>query len=141
MQVRWSTIEALGRADGTDLWLLYPAMGIQRLLPKNAVPSGANAAKLTEVLGSDVWRDWYKPSLQPSLFSPEGTMVKDITLEKIAETVITSMRRAFRHVSPRHLVLRNSMGAPLFLLLFATCKGGEVALRIASDVMNSLDRD
>lgn len=141
MQVRWTTIETLGRSGGTDLWLLYPAMAVQRMLPKKGVPSSANAHKLTEVLGSDVWRNWYKPSPQASLFSPEATMVKSISLEQIAETVKDSMRRSFKDVSHRHLVLKNSLGAPLFLLLFATNKGGKTALRIAGDVMRSLDRD
>lgn len=69
MQVNWTTIEAIGRARHIDLWYLFPAGTVHRLLQREGeIPAGWKNA-LDRLLGDASWRtEFYKTAPEPTLF-------------------------------------------------------------------------
>ena len=59
LQVEWKTIEAIGKTQAIDMWLLFPAMAVNRMLPKNGQIPDAWASRLDKLFGEDKWRDFF----------------------------------------------------------------------------------
>lgn len=142
MQVNWRTIQELGATRGVDLWLLFPiGVGVQRNLARDALPSDWLKQRFVEFVGCEVPTEWYQPAPQQGLFDVAERVEKIVTWPTIADLVLGQLALAFPRVSPWHLVLRNSVNAPLYLLLFAAANPdtpGGTAIKIATDVMKSM---
>lgn len=53
LHVRWETIELIAKTQAIDMWLLFPAMAVNRMLPRSGIGPPKWAAKLTDTFGSD----------------------------------------------------------------------------------------
>jgi three-Cys-motif partner protein len=139
MQLDWSTIEAIAKTKGIDLWLLFPlGQGVMRMLTKNRVPPKEWREKLTRFFGSDEWEDeFYAESPQDALFPEyEAEKVKVATFESIKRYFIKRLGSVFEKVATP-MELRNSTGSPLFLLCFAASnpRGATTAVKIANYIL------
>ena len=56
LQIRWSTLEAIARTKGMDMWMLFPAMAVNRMLPRNGKVPEIWAHRLTETFGDSSYR-------------------------------------------------------------------------------------
>jgi three-Cys-motif partner protein len=139
MQVEWSTLSTLAATKGVDLWLLFPlGQGVNRLLTREAVPTGGWANRLTAMFGTDEWQSaFYRLSDQPSLFDDQPHYEKSASFESIAQFFLKRLETVFERVAPNPLVLRNSRNNPIFLLCFAAAnpKGAGTAVKIAGDLL------
>ena len=135
MQVEWQTIEALAQTKAVDLWLLVPlGQGVNRLLTRGRIPTGAWAERLTTFLGTEAWREaFYRESGQINLFDDGPHYEKNASFDSIANFVVERLDSVFERVAPNPLMLCNSRNNPIFLLCFASAnpKGAPTAVRIA----------
>ncbi|MDW8396568.1 MAG: three-Cys-motif partner protein TcmP [Anaerolineae bacterium] len=141
MQVQWRTIQSIADTRAIDLWFLFPAgIAVSRMLPKDKPPPDSWGRRLTELFGSEEWRDrFYTSSEQETLFGAEETLQRDASLANIGNFLIERLETAFDTggVLRQLMVLRNSRRSPMYLLCFACgnprAKG--TALKIAGDLV------
>jgi len=139
MQVEWPTLKALAETKAVDLWLLFPlGQGVNRLLTRDAPPTGPWADRLTATFGTDEWRTaFYRPSSQSHFLDDDPRYVKEARFESITRFFLKRLDSIFEKVAPNPLVLRNSKNNPIFLLCFAAAnkKGATTAVKIARDLL------
>ncbi len=138
LHVTWETIEKIAGTKAIDMWLLFPAMAINRMLPKNGEIPDAWAAKLTETFGCEDWRDFFYEKSQPDLFGEASISKADKFFQRLSEFITLRLKTVFAGVHESPLILRNNSGSPIFLLCFAcgNPKGVNIALRIAQHIIN-----
>ena len=61
-EVEWSTVQALARTHGTDLWLLFPLGATNRLLTRKAKPPESWGKRLDRIFGTSDWRANFYPT-------------------------------------------------------------------------------
>jgi three-Cys-motif partner protein len=143
MQVNWTTIEAIGRAQYTDLWYLFPAGTVQRLLQREGNISAGWQSALDRFLGDASWRsEFYKTVREPTLFGDRIRASKVADLSAIESYIRERLGQVFHGgVAQNALQLRNSKGSCMYLLLFACGNPGvrahRLALKIAGPLLNS----
>lgn len=145
LNVRWSTIEAIASTKGMDMWLLFPAMAVNRMLPRNTEIPAAWGKKLTETFGDDTWAEEFyaerEPFYQYELFSEEPAPAKRRKLAdpfgRLSRYVTRRLKTIFADAIDEPLVLKTASGSPLFLLCFAVANqsGAAIAKRIASHIV------
>jgi three-Cys-motif partner protein len=141
MQVNWTTIEAIGRARHIDLWYLFPAGTVHRLLQREGeIPTGWKNA-LDRLLGDASWRtEFYKTAPEPTLFGDRTRESKVADLLAIESYVRGRLLQTFQGgVGRNALQLRNSKGSCMYLLFFAcgnpAPKAHGLALKIAQHLL------
>jgi len=140
MEVEWSTIEQLARTEKVDLWMLFPASGVLRMLPHRGPPDEAWSRRLTMLFGDESWLDeFYSTTEKSDLFGQHQVTERRVTEHAVAEYLIRRMKRIFVGVVDAPLVLRNSRKSPLFMLVFAASnrQGAKPALKIANYLIQS----
>lgn len=140
MQVEWTTIQAIAKTEGIDLWYLFPlGAGVNRLLPKDGNIPPTWRERLNLVFGTDDWeRAFYKQKPQLSLFDYDDVTVRDGGFDTIANYINSRLSSVFAKVAANPRPLCNSRGYPMYLLCFAASnpKGADIAVRIASHILN-----
>lgn len=138
LHVKWETIKKIAKTKAIDMWLLFPAMAVNRMLPRSGVVPPKWAGKLTETFGSDEWQGYFYEKQQADLFGEELMSKQPKVFEKLSEFITMRLSTVFEEATAKPLILRNSSGAPLFLLCFASGnpKGAPIACRIASHIIN-----
>lgn len=138
LHVKWETIEKIARTKAIDMWLLFPAMAVNRMLPRSGVVPPKWADKLTETFGSDEWQAYFYEKQEADLFGDEFMSKQPKVFEKLSEFITMRFNTIFEGATNKPLILKNSSGAPLFLLCFASGnpKGAPIALRIANHIIN-----
>ncbi|MCW5933716.1 MAG: three-Cys-motif partner protein TcmP [Fimbriimonadia bacterium] len=140
LQVKWTTIEAIAQTKKIDLWVLIPfGQGILRLLKHNNLPSATWMNRLTDFLGTEEWKQFYRNSASYSLYEDEDedhSLVRSTDVEGVAQFIVKRYEDIFEKVLAKPFVLRNQKNNPLYLLLFAASnpKGASTAVRIAGDI-------
>jgi len=140
MEAEWSTIEAIAKTEAIDLWILFPlGVSVNRLLMKNGSEIPENwSNELDKLFGTHEWYDeFYKVSVQNTLFGDEEVIDKTANFKKIADFYIKRLGTIFAGVVEEPLYLYNSMNNPIFLLCFASGnkKGSVPAIKIAKDII------
>jgi three-Cys-motif partner protein len=139
LSVKWSTLEVVAGTRAIDLWILLPVgQAINRMLPRQGLPPGAWADRLTVTFGSESWKDeFYRPAAQPSLFDLDAAFEKQADFVKISDHFISRLKTIFVGVSERYRPLTNSRENPLFVLFFAASnpRAAPTAVRIADSIL------
>ena len=133
-EVAWQTIEAIAQTEKIDCWILFPLMGVFRLLPRDNEPPPAWAIRLNRVFGDRLyWEELYNPTPQLSFFN-EDPRLERAPATRIAALFQKRLESVFARVAPTGRTLRNSKGAPMFKLFFAASNpaGAKPAVKIAS---------
>ncbi len=138
MEVEWNTISIIAKTKAVDLWVLFPAMAVNRLLFKQKETPKKLRTQLDKLFGSAEWKNnFYQPSQQLNLFAGNNQMEKRASFEEIKGFFLERLRAIFPGVADNPLPLRNSKNSILFYLCFAVSniKGKKVALRIAQHIL------
>ena len=138
MEVKWTTIVAIAKTQAIDLWVLFPAMAVNRLLFKNKKIPEKLQKQLSTVFGSSEWKDsFYQESQQLDLFDKNRKLEKVASLESIKGFYLEKLRSIFPGVANNPLPLKNSKGSILFYLCFAVSNknGKRPALSIAQYIL------
>lgn len=142
MQVKWSTIESIAQTRAIDMWLLFPlGIGVSRLLKKDGQIKDPLKTKLDDVFGTKGWfHEFYKVTIEDSLFGSEEKMKKEVDFEKIAAYFTRRLKTIFNKVSDNSAKLVNSKNVPLFLLCFAAGnpRGAAIAVKIADYLLKEI---
>lgn len=138
LHVRWETIELIAKTKAIDMWLLFPAMAVNRMLTKSGEIPDSWASKLTETFGSDNWREFFYAKSDADLFGDEMISKIPKFFERLSKYITLRLETVFAGAHDKPLILRNSAKAPLFLLCFAcgNPKGKDIAKRIAQHIIN-----
>lgn len=138
LHVKWETIESIAKTNAIDMWLLFPAMAVNRMLPRSGIVPPKWAEKLTKTFGSSEWEGYFYEKQDADLFGENPISKQPKIFEKLSDFITMRLNTVFAGANKNPLILRNSTGAPLFLLCFASGnpKGAPIALRIANHIIN-----
>lgn len=142
MQVAWETIEAVAKTKAIDTWILFPLIGVNRLLMRSGDIPHSWRQRLDMLLGTKAWFDeFYKLGKTTTLFGPDEKMVKKASKDTISRFFVSRLRSIFCEVADKPRVLSNSSNSPLYLLCFAVGNeaGASIALRIANHLLNKVE--
>lgn len=124
-------IQALGAARSIEVFVNFMIMDVNRncALVREGRAAPKDVARLNRAWGSDEWQElFYRRSYNVDLFGEPVAGRKSITPDAIAEAYRERLRAAgFKYV-PQPVAMRNSAGAPLYYLYFASnhAKGNEI---------------
>jgi three-Cys-motif partner protein len=136
LHVTWETIKAIADTKAIDMWLLFPAMAVNRMLPRSGVVPDEWAKKLTETFGDDEWRSVFFQTQQADLLGFESISKTPEPFQRLSDYVTSRLRAVFAGVVDAPLLLRNSGNSPLFLLCFGS--GNPKGAVIAKDIANHI---
>ncbi|WP_017926558.1 three-Cys-motif partner protein TcmP [Thioalkalivibrio sp. HL-Eb18] len=140
MQVRWETIERLGRSQKVDLWMLFPYSAVNRLLRNDRQIDQAWREALDRFFGDGSWEgEFFRESATRDLFDQQPTLERRVDTEGVARYLVRKLKGVFTAVHEPPLVLKNTRGSPLFLLVFAVGnpKAVGAAMKIAGDILKT----
>ncbi|MBX6314793.1 MAG: three-Cys-motif partner protein TcmP [Isosphaeraceae bacterium] len=138
MQLSWDTVEAIGGTRAIDTWTLFPVSAVNRLLKKDGDIPASWRRRLDTMFGEPDWFDVFFPKEKSGLFGDELVVRRKITdMAMIGKYFNRRLASTFAAVAPNPYTLRNTQGAPLFLLCFAAANpyAARTALRIAQDIL------
>jgi three-Cys-motif partner protein len=138
MQLTWETVKAIAKTEAIDTWILFPVSAVNRLLKKdgNIPPSWRH--RLDIMFGEPEWFDVFFPEEKSALFGDDLVVRRKITdMDLIGKYFNQRLATVFAGVAPNPYTLRNTQGAPLFLLCFAAANPNAVkpAIKIAQDIL------
>lgn len=142
-QVRWETVEKLGRTGKLDVWILFPVMAVNRLITNDRSKQLPDwEARLDSVFGVTDWRTAFYKKGESDLFGGLGVDRKSVTFDGICAYYLDRLRSAYGAVVPEYKELRNSSNSPIFALLFAVAsqnpKAQGIARNIATHIIKNL---
>jgi hypothetical protein len=84
------------------------------------------------------WEGYFHAKQQADMFGEEAISKQPKIFERLSDFITMRLNTVFAGANKKPLILRNSTGAPLFLLCFASGnpKGAPIALRIANHIIN-----
>lgn len=140
MQISWTTIEEVARAQHIDVWYLFPVGATQRLLQREGKISPQWEAALDRLLGDRSWRtEFYETGRQSTLFGNVTRETKVANLRMIEAYIRNRLAEIFPgRVAKNALQLRNSKGSCMFLLFFACGNPNPRAHRLALKIAQHL---
>src|SRR5215813_441537 len=105
MEVAWVTIEAIAQTQAIDLWLLFPlGQAVNRLLTRHGPPEGLWAQRLTQMFGTEAWKDaFYRVPTQGTLFGGATALEKDADFEAIGAFFAQRLETVFAQVVQKPL--------------------------------------
>jgi len=134
LHVRWDTLKAIAKTEAIDLWLLFPAMAVNRMLARSGDIDEAWQQKLDETFGVDSWNEVFYGKEDPDLFGHEKVFKKPEPFDVLSKFVTLRLKEEFAGANDQPLILRNTTGSPLFLLCFAC--GNPKAVKPALNIAN-----
>lgn len=142
MHLQWSTLEEVAKTEAIDMWLLFPAMAVNRMLPRNGHFTPSNRAKLNNFFGCNDWKAHFYQETDKDLFDVVSTYKTQGGFDVISRFIQRRLREVFAGTTSSHLVLKNSRDAPIFFLCFACSnpspRAKRIALRIAQYIIDNL---
>jgi three-Cys-motif partner protein len=144
-QVKWTTIEAIAKTAGIDLWYLFPAgLGVHRQIGKDAKVHASHEASLDELLGTSDWRNAFiEEQSSQDLFGARKDFAKIATPRSVTQFMIKRMREVFRGGVLDEWLPLGSQGNHMYSLLFAWANPSEkaqLAGKLAAAVLRSKRR-
>lgn len=138
LHVEWSTIQAIAKTKAIDMWLLFPAMAVNRMLPKSGTMDETWRKRLNLTFGMDSWESAFYEKEEPDLFGHEKISKTTKPFETLSNFVTDRLRQEFPAVHDKPLILKTPSGTPLFLLCFAcgNQRGAKTALKIANHIIS-----
>jgi three-Cys-motif partner protein len=138
MQVSWLTIEAIARTRAIDTWILFPVSAVNRLLMRNGEIPDAWRRRLDMTFGEPGWFDEFFPEDHSGLFGEDCVVRrKTADMASIGKYFNGRLASVFADVAKHPYTLKNTHGAPLFLLCFAASNpyAAKTAIKIAQDIL------
>lgn len=132
MHLDWEVMKTAGQMKTIDLFLNFPIMDINMNALRRKGGTVEGMERLTKFWGDESWKTIaYKPAKQPDLFAPDSE-------EKVSnEAVVAAFQERLEKVAgfpyvPAPMPMRNTSGAVVYYLFFASQKG--VANNIVQDI-------
>jgi three-Cys-motif partner protein len=141
-QVKWSTIEAIAKTHGIDLWYLFAAgLGVHRQIGKDATVHASHERSLDDMLGTRGWRKAFIAEQEGSdLFGAQKHREKIATPASITQFMIQRMRQVFQGGVLDEWLPLGSRGIHMYSLIFAWANPSpkaKLAGKLAAGVLRS----
>ncbi len=134
VDIEWATIASIAKARTMDVFVNFPLMDINRnaALKKLETQDPQQGALLTKIWGDEFWKDLTYVE-QTQLFEPPVLIKKIHANETLKRGFTERLKRVagFAFV-PEPILMRNTVGGPLYFLFFASHQ--QVAQTIAQDI-------
>ncbi len=98
LQVHWSTVQALAKTRALDVFVNFPIMGINRLIPREARPDVQAFERLRSIFEDTAWIDGLY-TIQGGLFGESASVRNRLGAEQLAQRYTEDLRGLFPHVS------------------------------------------
>lgn len=139
-QVEWSTLEAVRNTRAIDVWYLFPAGGLNRLLHR--VPGKIEeswAARLTNCLGTEEWRSRFYPErLEVDLFGQVHETTREAGPLAVEQFFMERLTALFPATADHCIRLMNGNNSHMFSLCFAMANPDGAAVGAATRIANHL---
>jgi three-Cys-motif partner protein len=137
MDIEWPTIESIARTKALEIFMNFPVMAINRsVLRKNPYKlTKEQIERMNRFWGSTEWRTNIYKEVQ-NLF---GTHIEKVS--QTGRSLGSLFQKRLEQVFPEvtfPLVMKNSMGAPLYCLIFAGHKS--TGKKIVEDIFRKFER-
>lgn len=143
-ELNWNSLKHIAKTEIFDVWYLFPLMALNRMLVKTGDIRIPWQGKITELLGTDKWKD--------SIYSelPQQNIFGELELEKtsidgLREYIISRFNTIFPTVSKKAVILRNKRNSPIFLLCFMGSNPSkpaqQISLRIADSLLDKIEKN
>jgi three-Cys-motif partner protein len=137
LEVGWDLVLELAGTKACDVWYLFPLGGVIRMLTKNGTIPDLWSTRLDTLFGTHDWRkEFYKPNPQMSFFAGKD-LLRDASTDHVVDYLRRQLGVAFSAVS-QAAILRNSKGAPLFVLVLGVSNPSQSAQKAALAIANHL---
>lgn len=141
-QVKWETLDRIGRTPGIDLWYLFPAgLGVLRQISRDGRVQKDAEASLDLLFGPNDWRgNLISRQTQQDLFGDTTELARRVeSADQVTRYMISCMKGVFGGgVSDTWLPLGKG-GSHWFSLIFAwsnpSKSATELASRVSKDIM------
>ncbi len=136
MEIEWSTVENIAKTRALEIFMNFPLMAINRSVLMNNPNklTKIQIEKMNKLWGSFDWMgDIYKDT--PDLFGPRTEKVSQ-TGKSLGNLFKKRLEQVFPYVT-FPLVMRNSINAPLYCLIFAGHKA--TGKKIAEDIFKGFE--
>lgn len=134
LQLKWNTVESLGKTKAFDVFINFSLMGVYRLLP-SSLPNDKERRILNSVLGNETWFERvYPESRQLSLLefdAPKRERQKEKLIEILCDIYRKQLKTCFEHVS-RPVIMLGPTNSPLYAMILASQK------KLAVDKMHEI---
>lgn len=147
-QVTWETLSAVAATQAIDVWYLFPAGWINRMLTRRPdhIPPGWRT-RITACLGTEEWlEEFYRPGESLGLFDdpddpPETTRIAGpLAVERFFRERLAGL---FEAVAEDCVRLKNRRNSHMYSLCFAVANPSQqaigAALRIANHIIKKWD--
>jgi three-Cys-motif partner protein len=138
MQLARETIAAIAKTKAIDTWVLFPVGAVNRLLIRDANIPPSWRQRLDTMFGESAWFDTFFPEEKSSLFGGDLIVRRKIAdMDLIGKYFNQRLASVFARVAQNPYTLRNTQGAPLFLLCFAAANpnAADTAIKIAEHIL------
>lgn len=140
MQIDWSSIEIL-KDKRVDLWILIPSgVIINRFLDRKGKLIFSN--KLQSFFGlteEEIRKRFYETEKVETLFGSEDVVIKiDDSVAQIAELYIEKLKKIWKYVSEKPLILLNTKNVPIYHFIFAS--NNQTASKIARQIIEKKNK-
>lgn len=136
LQVKWDTVRRLASAKSFDIFMNLCTMGLLRLLNRRGPLLPRHKEVISTVMGDPAAVAGLYNS-QVDLFGETHTRRPHVSHEAVASRYLEQVRTLFKHVS-QPVVMRNSKGAPLYVLFLAS--HNQTAIKITNDIFSRYER-
>ncbi len=137
LQVDWATIEVLAATKALDLFINFPVMGVNRLLPRDEAPDPTSSERLKLLFKDTEWVESLYLHVA-DLFGDVRAMRDRLDAQRLADRYIADVRSLFPYTS-RPVIMRNSVNAPLYALFLASHNAN--AARITDSIFDKYTRE
>ena len=139
LQIEWETVKAIASTRSIDMWFLFPAMAVNRMLTRSSEIDESWEKRLDITFGAATWKDEFYDKEPPDLFGEQITVKKERPFKILSNFVTQRLATEFAAVHDEPLILKNSSNTPIFLLCFACGNeaGAKPAMRIANHIIKT----
>ncbi|PHZ85897.1 three-Cys-motif partner protein TcmP [Paremcibacter congregatus] len=137
MEVEFETLKAIAATKRIDVCYLFPLAGVFRQAAgkiSNIEPYKEGV--LTKVLGTNDWKNLYKPSRQTSLFDSEISLERERGADVFDNMIYSRLNEVFSYVSSP--VKLPKKGVPFFSFYYAISNPSPAAIALAKRIITHI---
>jgi three-Cys-motif partner protein len=139
-QIRWTTLEAIAKTKGIDLWYLFPSgLGVFRQISRDGTIDATHIDSLNALFGTEDWQSVFiRKHTQSDLLGERTGTTKTATIEAVTSYMIGRMKTIFRGGVLEESVPLGSGGVHMYSLLFAWANPSRAASNLAKKLAGAV---
>lgn len=142
-EVEWATLQHIAETEAIDVWILYPIMAVNRMLPHSREFGKGWKERLSLLYGTDDWETYFYSNneVQADLFDqPDSDYERFVTSDRLEDYYYLRLKSIFKGgVSKKPLRLIGTRNQPIFSLYFCCSnpRATHIAMKIADNILKA----